>query len=322
MKIVLAHDAPIPVEKYGGTERVIWDLGHALTLLGHDVTFLVPEGSSCHFAKIQHINPKLSWNAQIPKDADVVHFQFNPETEIDFPFLMTEHGHADKVINLPKNTVFLSRKHAQCHGSTQFVYNGLDWGNYGAVDFNNSRNNYHFLGKAARRIKNIKGAIRVAHLAKAQLDVLGGDRFNIKGGFRWTLAPQVHFHGMVGGEKKRQILQHSRGLIFPVRWHEPFGLALIESLYFGCPVFATPYGAIPEIVSPDCGFLADDAQLLAQAIRNNQFDMRCCHEQAKKFNSTAMAKNYLELYDRVIAKETLHHIPPKTEELRTHLPWK
>ena len=36
--------------------------------------------------------------------------------------------------------------------------------------------------------------------------------------------------------EKGEILNSSKGLVFPVLWHEPFGLAIIESLYYGCPV--------------------------------------------------------------------------------------
>ena len=56
-------------------------------------------------------------------------------------------------------------------------------------------------------------------------------------------------------------------MIFPVRWHEPFGLAIVESLYFGCPVFGTPYGSLPEIVAPDVGVLSARASDLAEAVR-------------------------------------------------------
>ena len=72
---------------------------------------------------------------------------------------------------------------------------------------------------------------------------------------------------MVGGTQKTGLLNASRGLIFPVRWHEPFGLAVIESLYFGCPVFSTPYGALPELVPVHCGVLSDQASVLAEAVR-------------------------------------------------------
>ena len=321
MNILLVHNAPIPVEKYGGTERVIWDLGKTLATWGHQVTFLVPAGSTCDFAKVQHIDPQKNWNEQIPQKTDIAHFQFNPEMELDYPFLMTEHGHSNKLISLPKNTVFLSRKHAQCYGSAAFVYNGLDWASYGAVDFSQKRKHYHFLGKAARRLKNVRGAIHVAQLARVGLDVLGGERFSLRGGFRWTLSPKIHFHGMVGGKEKLQLLNSSRGLVFPVRWHEPFGLAIIESMYFGCPVFATPYGALPELVPAECGLLSARAGDLAEAIATGQYDARACHAQALKFNAGNMGLNYLRVYERILDGESLHAQAPTTIEFRQQLPW-
>ena len=94
MHIMLVNAARIPVFAYGGTERVAWDLGLALVELGHEVTFLVPAGSSCSFAKVQFINPNKSWQAQIPSHVDVVHFQFHPGYEPEQPYLVTEHGKA------------------------------------------------------------------------------------------------------------------------------------------------------------------------------------------------------------------------------------
>lgn len=322
MKILLVHNTPIPVYKYGGTERVIWDLGKTLVKLGHDITFLVPAGSTCDFAKVQHIDPAKNWNEQIPKDTDIVHFQFNPEMELDFPFLMTEHSNSRKPVSLPHNTIFLSKKHAECYGSTEFVYNGLDWDAYGSVDFSHPRNHYHFLGKAARRLKNVKGAIRVAHLAKVELDVLGGERINLRANFRWTFSRKIHFYGMVGGQQKFELLNASKGLIFPVRWHEPFGLAITESLYFGCPVFATPYGALSELVPAECGHLSAHAEELAQAIQTEQYDPRACHAQALKFDALSMTKNYLQVYERILAGETLHAQAPVIKTIGRHLPWK
>ncbi|MEF9931013.1 MAG: glycosyltransferase, partial [Bacteroidales bacterium] len=54
---------------------------------------------------------------------------------------------------------------------------------------------------------------------------------------------------MIGGEQKLNILKESKGLIFPVIWNEPFGLAITESLYCGAPVFGTPYGSLPELIT-------------------------------------------------------------------------
>ena len=126
---------------------------------------------------------------------------------------------------------------------------------------------------------------------------------------------------MVGGENKFKLLRASSGLIFPVRWHEPFGLAIIESLYFGCPVFAIPYGALPELVSPGCGHLSDRAEDLAEAIACTQYDPRQCQAQALQFNADKMTKNYLRVYERILSGETLHHTKPQVLDVRQQLPW-
>jgi hypothetical protein len=112
---------------------------------------------------------------------------------------------------LPRNTVFVSRNHAQRHGSTEYVYNGLDWEAYGPVDFSRPRNYFHFLGKAAWRVKNVRGAIDVATDAGVELLVMGGDRLNLKRGFRFTWSRRVSFAGMVGGQQKLDMLNGSRG---------------------------------------------------------------------------------------------------------------
>lgn len=323
MHVLLVNNSPIPVYGYGGTERVIWDLGQSLVQLGHRVSYLVPEGSSCDFGQVLPIRPDQPWDAQIPADVDIAHFQFNPGMDVSRPHLVTEHGNARKPKPLPLNTVFLSRNHAQRYGSTQFVYNGLNWASYGPVDFERPRSHYHFLGKAAWSVKNVNGAIRVAKLAGVELDVLGGTRLNFRRGFRWTLSRRVHFFGMVGGQQKIDLLNASRGLIFPVRWHEPFGLAVIESLYFGCPVFSTPYGALPELVPAHCGVLAADADTLAEAIRSRSWDMRACHQHVvQHFSADAMARGYLQFYERVLAGETLHREHPVIQGPARDLPWR
>ena len=85
-----------------------------------------------------------------------------------------------------------------------------------------------------------------------------------------------------------------------MRWHEPFGLAIIESLYYGCPVVGTPYGSLPELVNKQIGFLSIHKSELLQALENIQaFDSVLCHETAlENFNSRKMAMAYLEKYSR------------------------
>ncbi len=325
MRILMVSRSKIPVFAYGGTERVIWDLGRALTTLGHEVTYLVEPGSTCSFAKVIELRDDLALSQQIPSDVDLVHFHFFPAQagDIPQPCVYTQHGNSSVGEKLPLNTVFLSRDHAQRHGSDCFVYNGLDWSEYGAPNLSlPARAHAHFLGKAAWRVKNLKGAIAVARKARVHLDVLGGTRLNLKRGVRFTPWPSIHFHGMVGGEHKFELLRNSRALIFPVRWHEPFGLAVIESMFYGAPVFGTPYGALPELVSAEDGVLATDASTLAYAVTGFQPNRKATHERVQdQFNAQRMARDYLARYADVLDGRVLNTQAPCMAESALNLDW-
>jgi hypothetical protein len=325
MKILLVHQGlSIPVQSYGGTERVIWDLAKGLVELGHEVSFLVPQGSFCDFAQVICIDKSQAILSQIPRNTfDIVHSQFRFDDEPDFPYLVTEHGNTKSPLSLNLNTVFISRNHAERYGSKEFVYNGLDWSSYGPVDWSIPRLRYHFLGKGSWPVKNLKGAIQVARKANVELAVLGGSRLNLSRTFRFTPWRSIHFHGMVGGNLKFRLLNESKGMIFPVRWNEPFGLAVIESLYFGNPVFSTPYGALPELVQPQHGHLSNSIAELAQAVQDMKFDVRACHQWAvTQFNHLEMAKGYLKKYQRVLDRERLNASQPVLKENGHRLlPW-
>jgi len=315
MKIVLVNVyATLPAERYGGIERVMWWLGKALARRGHEVSYLVVDGT-CPFARVIRHDRRRPVDDQLPPDTDVVHLQHVlPEGEsIGRPHLTTMHGSGSKVVELDRNTVFVSRDQAGRFGSTGFIHNGVDWEDYGPPRLDVPRSGLHFLGDGAWKVKNLRGAIRVARLAGEELHVAGGFRLNFRMGFRLTLSPRVRFHGWVEDEEKRSLLERSKGLVYPVRWREPFGLALVESLYFGCPVFGTPYGSLPEIVPPDVGFLSADSAELAEAVRGAaRFDARRCHAHAvSSFGARAMADAYLVAYERVLAGEPLHAEPPR-----------
>lgn len=328
MHILIVNNTVVPVKLYGGTERVIWYLGKELVKLGHKVSFLVKQGSYSDFARVIFIDETKPIIEQIPDDVDIVHFNFAPVgiEKIKKPYIITMHGNLNDKRDLDKNTVFVSKNHAERFGSEEFVHNGLDWEDYTKPSLDNKRNYFHFLGNAAWRIKNVKGSIDIINSSKKErLKVLGGKRFNFKMGLRFTFSPKISFYGMVGGEKKDKLLNGSKGLIFPVRWHEPFGLAIIESLYFGCPVFGTPYGSLPELVPPEVGVLSNKKNTLIKAIKTSKdFSPIICHNYAvEKFNSKKMALSYIDKYERVISGETLNKTNPQLKEIQTEkfLPW-
>lgn len=319
MNILIVDNSVIPALLYGGTERVIWSLGKELVLLGHKVNYLVKEGSKCDFANIIVYQDNIALHKQIPNDVDVVHFNSTPKDLelIEKPYIITMHGNANNDDCFDKNTVFVSRDHAERHSSTSFVYNGLDWSAYSKPDLYLKKNRFHFLGKASWGVKNLKGAIQIIkQLDHQKLNVLGGKRFServLKMGLNYTFSNKVSFKGMVGGQEKEHYLNISKGLLFPILWHEPFGLALIESLFFGCPIFGTPYGSLPEIVTSDVGYLSTRKDEIVDCIKNSyNFNPKFCHEYANEtFNSKIMALNYLEKYHTVLNGQNLNTIKPK-----------
>lgn len=321
MRILIVYNGIIPAIRYGGTERVVWYLGKELAKMGHEVAYLTKKGVCCNFGKVYFINPSLPFTQQIPQDIDIIHFNDGlPKEPVSRPYVVTLHGNVNNDSALDTNTVFVSKNHAERFGSDSFVYNGLDWDDYSQPDLCAERRYFHFLGRAAWRVKNVQGAIQtVTALPHERLFVLGGHRLNIKMGFRLTLHPRVRFFGMVGGKKKLSLLQHSKGLVFPVRWHEPFGLALTESLYFGCPVFGTPYGSLPEIILPDVGYLSNRMEELALAMSDvGQYSPKRCHEYARDcFNAKIMAMNYLKKYEKALNNQPLNIIHPRLQKKET-----
>jgi len=202
--------------------------------------------------------------------------------------------------------VFISKAHAERNGSSTFVYNGIDLDEYGPVDFGAVRKHLLFLGYAKRPEKNLKDCLKIARKTKNILAVVGGkDKW-------YRRRPWVAYKGIIGGAKKNEVLQLSKALLFPVRWHEPFGIAIIEALYFGSPVIGSRYGALPELVSTDVGFLSNSInEMIDAVIHLDQFKPRRCHEYVcDQFTAKHITQNYIKLYEKVLGGKTLNEKNP------------
>ena len=293
--------------------------------MGHRITYLVGKGSFCDFAKVLPLDPDIPLAKQIPDDVDLVHTKMPVTEPLPKPYITTIQGNTSDDRDFDINTCFISKDQAARYGSEVFVYNGLGLEEYGKPQFDRPRNYIHFLAKAAWKVKNLKGSMNIARSAGLPLRVLGGYRVNLKMGMRVTLDPRIRFEGMVGGEQKNRLINGSLALVFPVRWNEPFGLAIMESLYFGCPVFGTPYGSLPELVTSEFGFLSNKKSELVEALGHvEEYDRLKCHEYVcDNFASLHMARNYLHLYEKVLNGESLNSVVPRLvqTDLPKFLPW-
>lgn len=321
--------AIIPTDPYHGAERMMWMLGKGQSQLGANVSFLVQKGSKCPFGQIIEFNPRKALSEQIPRNIDVAHFHDAPPGigVIEQPWLYSLHHNAFEGALLPANNVFALRNHALRHGGERYVQDPEDYHN---PDTDNPRSYFHFLSIAEWQLRNLKGAIQLADDVGERLHVIGGKRISLKEGLRITLFSRVRFHGLLALEGRNAILERSKGLIFPVLWHKPFALTVVESLCFGCPVFATPFGSMPEILGADAwesgcldtpfGVLSDKSDDLQHGMKQaDSFDRKRCQEYAfEVFHYKKSTQRYLELYEEIKKGATLHPKPISPHELETH----
>lgn len=306
MKIAHVIWARYPVEGYGGTERVCYWLAKAQAEAGHEVTVLCKPGSSLPFARTVEVPDSFSsLDPFLPKGVEIVQLYSTPNFQSSVPFLVNIGGNGQAGEIFHPNTVFVSRNHAERHGWTEFVHNGIDLGEYPLVP---KRETYAlFLAKASWRVKNLKGAIRIAQTAGRSLYVAGG-----KAGC-WHRG--VKSFGTVGGEKKLALLQQARALLFPVIWEEPFGLAVVEGMACGAPAIVTPRGALPEIVTPSSGVVADSFEELVEGVRNaERFDPEACRARvAEAFTHRHMAEKYFAYYKKILHEGKLRNGFPQAD---------
>ncbi len=304
MRVALIHGARLPVRGYGGTERVVWWLAKGLHELGVKVTLACKPGSDCSFATVVPLD-------QIPSQ-EIYHYFSTPRPTPQNPYLVTIGGNGQPGEKFLPHTVFVSRNHAERHGAEAFVYNGIDPDDY---FFEERKKDYLlFLAKASWAVKNVKGAIRIARSANTPLRILGGSRWYRS----WR---GIHWQGMLGGEKKARLISGARGLLFPVLWNEPFGLAVVEAMVSGTPVLASPYGSLPELVEDVSGHICQSESEFEEWVRRlPSFSPKSCREWAiEKFHYRKMAKAYVEFYERVLRGEKINSTIPRTTETPQNL---
>jgi glycosyltransferase involved in cell wall biosynthesis len=303
MHIVHACPWRIPVALYGGSERVVHWQAKAQAALGHQVTVLARPGSSCPGARVIEVRPGEPLASCLPPDADVVNLHGIGGLDVDVPHVITTQGNAPVELAYSPRKVFVSRDHAARAGSLVFVYNGVDPDEF---VYRELKDDYIlFLSKVSRRAKGIDTALELARRLGFRLVVAGGRRFDLRktGGFWNSIRADVHFVGEVGGRRKAELIAGARALLFPIRWDEPFGIVVAEAMISGTPVITTPRGSMPELVTPDVGFLCSDPSSMEEAIRRvGDISPAACRGRAlAHFTAEVCAHKYLRYYERARA---------------------
>ena len=300
MKVALLYHGRLPVERYGGTPRVVVWLARGLAQLGHEVVLLAAPGSRVPEARLVPVDPREAESIRfdvrpyLPPGTDVLHAH-RPLEPAGVPTLWTLHGTATRA-EYPPNMVCLSADHARRSGAAAFVHNGLDPAEF---RFNTIKEPFDlFLG----RLHSAKGWHWAVEGARRT-----GRRLVVAGGWRPVFRRGVRVVGQIAGDRKRDLLARAACLWMPALWDEPFGLTLIEAMASGTPVLGTRRGALPEIVTADTGALGDTlVELVALRASIGHLDPAACRAHVEaRFTHRNMAEGYLSLYREVIAEGKL-----------------
>ncbi len=262
---------------------------------------------------------------------DVIHnnAQYIPQFFCDLqdtPFIHTLHGAfykslkapsgyiADKIETLKrfKNHPYVSISNHQRTALPELnyvatVYNGIDPKEFKLGD---GKGGYlAWLGRITYN-KGVDIAIKVAYKAGIPLKIAAFvDKVDMDY-YKEKILPLIKKTKteMIGEikdpEEKTEFLGKAIATLFPIRWHEPFGLVMIESMASGTPVIAFNKGSVPEVIEHGkTGFIVNTEEEMLQAIKKiSIIDRKYCHKYTiEKFSVDRMVDGYIEAY-RIVLK--------------------
>jgi len=114
---------------------------------------------------------------------------------------------------------------------------------------------------------------------------------------------RIIYIGELDSDAKKQWYRHAKATLFPVRWGEPFGMVLIESMACGTPVLAFGEGAVPEIVTHGkTGLVVSSIARMVEAVgpiaRIDRWE--CRKDVLARFSLETMSRGYAALYQSLV----------------------
>jgi glycosyltransferase involved in cell wall biosynthesis len=332
----------VPPRLYGGTERVVAYLTDELVRLGHQVT-LFASADSATSARLVPCTPRslrldpavndplphlilmLERVRQRAHEFDVLHFHIEPPLhfplfrEFKWKTVTTLHRRLDvpdlqpllrEFGDMPLVSISDSqRAPAPDLNWLATVYHGLSphvcpcnlapQGGYLA-----------FVGRVSPE-KGLDRAVEIARRAGLVLRIAAKidpvDEAYFRGHIAPLLGGPIEFMGEMPESDKPAFLGNAAGLLFPIDWPEPFGLAMIEAMSCGTPVLAWRNGSTPEVVEEGLtGYLVDsiDAAVarLPALVALDRAQVRRRFE--SRFSCFRMTQDYLDVY-RSLARPQL-----------------
>jgi glycosyltransferase involved in cell wall biosynthesis len=329
---------PVPPPGYGGTERIVFLLCNELSKLGHRVDLMAGPGSRRFSGRLHlHRRPSGKWWSRFFRKAWFqilsLHASHGADVVVNFgrldyltSLLLTKRpvicrfgnpirqSELDWITRRRKgNLGFIGVSQSQIGGlrfaaPVHVVPNAVDPAGIPFVPKPAPEPHLVFLGRLTAN-KGADVAIRIAKRCGLPLKLAGsvpeepGARDFFEREIRPHLGTEVEWLGDVDDAAKRTLLGNASALLFPIRWPEPFGIVMIESLASGTPVIATRCASTPEVIEHGVtGFLCDsEDEMAASVARLGTINRGACREAAeKRFSATRMTRDYLHVIHQLL----------------------
>ena len=326
---------PVPPHLYGGTELVVDLLSRGIQAAGHDVVLFTTGDSTCPVprkwvldeAEGHRIGMAVPEARHILhayealRDVDLIHDHtiIGPLYAERFPNLRivtTAHGPFNDDLRdfydhvAHRHALVCVSRHQRSTAPgvpvARVIHHGIEASAFpvGAGD----GGYVLFLGRMAPE-KGARRAAEACRKAGVPLRMVAKMREPSERAYFQTeveplLGDDITYMGEVGHAQKVELLAKAAALINPIRWPEPFGLVMTESLACGTPVITFAEGAAPEIVEHGrTGFVCTDEADMADCIRRiGDLDRVACRAAVEgHFSARRMVEDHLELYEDVVA---------------------
>jgi glycosyltransferase involved in cell wall biosynthesis len=325
--------APIPPDLYGGIEQAVDNLARGLHRAGHEVLLFATGDSTCPVPRqsLLAVAEGVRMGFSVPEvrhvmaayeavsDFDVVHDHtivgpLYAERYPDLPVVTTVHGPlneelADIYRRLAVRVPLIGISEALGRAApdipmARVIHHAVDTD---AFSVGPGGDYCLFLGRMSPD-KGPQRAIDVARAAGVPLLMAGKMREPWEHlFFEREIAPHlgddIEYLGEVSFERKVELLGGARTTLFPIRWNEPFGLVMLESMACGTPVLAFAEGAAPEVVEHGrTGFLCETEEQMSEAVHSvGELDRAQCRLAVDEhFSIGRMVDDHVALYEELI----------------------